>query len=95
MRGRKPYRRRRQRRSLSGFIDAMAALAKGDWLLLRYDVPGPELWHERLVVAVSQQQGWACVVTPDHDIFMEQVSNANRDLLGFRKLTGRGREGGI
>ena len=61
----------------------MAAVA-GSFLLVRYAVTGPELWHERMVLAVSTVAGWYCVLTPDLDIFMEQCSLDNGDLQGVR-----------
>lgn len=58
-------------------------LAPGSYLLVLYDVPGPEMWHERLVIGGD---GWYCVETPSGDIFMEQVSTSNEDLAGLRLL---------
>ena len=42
-------------------------------IFLRYDVPGPELWHERLVLAHARNEDHA-VATPDSDVCREQLS---------------------
>ena len=60
------------------------ALAVGNRVFVCYDVPGPDLYHERLVVGVCLcGQGWFIVVTPDLDRFAEQVSILNDDLRSF------------
>ena len=60
-------------------------------IFLRYDVPGPELWHERLVLAHARNEDYA-VATPDSDVYIEQLSLLNRDLRGMRA---RGPGGGL
>ena len=52
-------------------------------VLVRYDVAGPELWHERLVVAHIQNDDYV-VVTPDQDVHYEELSLFNDDLIGIR-----------
>ena len=50
-----------------------------------YDLPPPELWHERLVLAsCACGRGWHIVLTPDFDVFPEHVSLENDDISGFR-----------
>ncbi|CAE8609395.1 unnamed protein product, partial [Polarella glacialis] len=62
----------------------------GDFLLVRYDMPGPELWHERMVTGVSGHPGFYAIVTPDGDTYVEEVSQANADLDGFHLLLRQG-----
>jgi hypothetical protein len=61
------------------------ALAVDSKLFVLYDVGGPYLWHERSVLAACGcGEGWHIVLTPDYDIFPEQVSMQNDELAGFR-----------
>ena len=51
------------------------ALVPGMRVMLCYDLPGPELFHERLVLGVCLcGRGWVVVMTPDGDVFSEQVA---------------------
>lgn len=52
-------------------------------LLLQYDVAGPVLWHERLVLAHIQNEDYI-VATPDQDVHYEELSLLNADLRGIR-----------
>ncbi|CAE8636823.1 unnamed protein product [Polarella glacialis] len=68
------------------------ALASEDRVFVRYDVPGPVIWHERLVLGVATcGQGWVIVLTPDGDVFAEEMSTMNDDLHGFR-VVGAGQD---
>ena len=58
------------------------ALQPGSEVLLRYQDPTPE-WHARLLLFNIVGDEWV-VVTPTADMFVEQVSNANRDLQSWR-----------
>lgn len=61
------------------------ALAEGTRVFVAYDLPGPELYHERYVLAACQcGQGYHIVLTPDEDIYPEQISLQNADLASFR-----------
>lgn len=61
------------------------ALAEGTRVFLCYDLPPPALWHERHVLArCSRGQGWHIVYTPDGDVYPEQISLENDDIVGFR-----------
>lgn len=51
--------------------------------LLEYDVPGPVVVHERMVLDHIQNDEYV-VCTPDRDIFVEQLSVDNQDLRSFR-----------
>ena len=42
-------------------------------VLLLYDVGGPDLWHERLVLFHVVQEEYV-VATPDLDVFVEDLS---------------------
>ena len=52
-------------------------------MLLQYDVPGPILWHERLVLEHAYGEFYA-IVTPDKDVYVEELSVVNDDLRGLR-----------
>ena len=52
-------------------------------VLVCYDVPGPELWHERLVLEHVTAEEYI-VATPDRDVYCEQLSLLNDDLKGIR-----------
>ena len=53
--------------------------------LLLYDVPGPTLWHERFLLQHLDGEEFA-VLTPDGDVYIEQLSLQNEDLIGLRLL---------
>ena len=47
----------------------------GQYVLIRYDVPGPELWHERLITGTdANNAGWCAMLTPDQDHYAEEIS---------------------
>ena len=52
-------------------------------VLVQYDVPGPVLWHERLVMFHVDREEYI-VATPDSDVFVEDLSLLNDDLRGIR-----------
>ena len=56
----------------------------GDMVLLDYDEV-PRLWHMRFLVFHVQTTEYI-VVTPDFDIYVEDISLANPDLVGVRSL---------
>ena len=63
----------------------MMALPLGSRVFLLYDVPLPELYHERYVMAAcSCGRGWHVIMTPDHDVYAEQISLENPDISAFR-----------
>eukprot|EP00971_Amphidinium_carterae_P351888 6492322-Amphidinium_carterae.3 len=54
-------------------------------VLVQYDIAGPVLWHQRLVLAeVRTRRGHYFVLTPTGDLFEEQLSSMNPDLAGIR-----------
>ena len=55
----------------------------GRYALLEYDVPGPRVWHERWVVDHVNDENYA-IVTPDQDVYIEQLSILNDDLRTLR-----------
>ena len=57
--------------------------------LLEYNVPGPVVIHERLVLDHIADDDYI-VCTPDRDIFCEQLSVQNPDLRSFRLRTQQG-----
>lgn len=61
------------------------SLAPGTRVFLLYDVPPPELYHERYVMASCRcGHGWHVILTPDHDLYAEQISLENDDIQAFR-----------
>jgi hypothetical protein len=58
----------------------MSALAPGRVAYVNY---GQGEWHQRLVLGHVQGTNYV-VMTPDHDIFVEQLDASNPDLEGFR-----------
>lgn len=55
----------------------------GRYALLEYDVPGPRVWHERWVVDHVNEENYV-IVTPDQDVYVEQLSLLNGDLRTIR-----------
>ena len=52
-------------------------------VLVLYDVPGPDLWHERLVLQHIVNEDYV-IATPDSDVHYEELSLLNVDLKGIR-----------
>ena len=50
---------------------------------MQYDVPGPILWHERLVLLHVERDEYI-ICTPDADVYVEDLSIMNDDLRGIR-----------
>ena len=51
--------------------------------LLEYDVPGPVVIHERAILHHISQDEYV-VLTPDADVYVEEMSVSNGDLRSFR-----------
>ena len=62
--------------------DRLPGLAAGSEVLVRYDDPSGE-WHVRVLLAVVVDTTWI-VLTPDGDIFAEDISDGNCDLQAWR-----------
>ena len=58
-------------------------------VLVEYDVGGPRLWHERHVLEHIQGDNYV-VVTPDRDIFSEELGLLNPDIRHIRVRPGPG-----
>lgn len=58
-------------------------------VLVLYDVGGPDLWHERLVLYHIENEDYV-VATPDMDVHYEELSIVNPDLKGIRVKPVRG-----
>ena len=54
-----------------------------------YDVGGPPLWHERMVIEHVHFELYI-VATPDQDVYAEELSLLNPDLRGIRVRPGPG-----
>lgn len=52
-------------------------------VLVLYDVGGPDLWHERLVLQHLEREEYK-VATPGRDVYAEELSLLNPDLRGIR-----------
>ena len=60
-------------------------LEAGRRVLVCYDEPGVPVWHDRLALApVRTRGGTYLVMTPDADIYAEDLSHDNADLSGVR-----------
>ncbi len=62
----------------------------GSYPLVRYELPGPPIWHERLIIGTSRQPGWRAICTPDGDTYMEDYRPTNNDIAEFRATAGHG-----
>jgi hypothetical protein len=61
------------------------ALLAGERVFVYYDLPGPRIWHERLVLGpCACGQGWHIILTPDGDVYEEQFGPNNGDIFEFR-----------
>ncbi|CAK0840077.1 unnamed protein product [Prorocentrum cordatum] len=48
-------------------------ISPGDFILERYDIAGPEVWHERMVLIASPYRTDLTILTPDGDCYEEQL----------------------
>ena len=58
-------------------------------VLVECDVGGPRLWHERQVLEHIQGDNYV-VVTPDRDIYSEELGLLNQDIRHIRVRPGPG-----
>ena len=63
----------------------LGSLSPGDQVLLFYDDPAEQLWHVRILLALVEGDHWI-ILTPDGDIYSEQISSGNPDLLSWRPM---------
>ena len=67
------------------------ALAPGDVALLRYNIAGRPLYHERIILClVPGDAGNFGVLTPDLDVYLEEIRGNNDDLHSFHASDGIG-----
>ena len=72
------------------------ALPEGSRVFLAYDVPPPILYHERLILSSCPcGRGYHIVLTPDLEMFPEQISLENEDLINFRIAGAQGYPHGL
>ena len=69
-------------------VAALPVRAAGSEVLVRYDLPAPNEWHARLVLAKVGGDGhlvdFYIVMTPDMDIYAEDFGTANPDTAAVR-----------
>lgn len=57
------------------------ALQEGTRVYVEYDVPPPQLYHERYVLAACAcGQGYHIILTPDFETYAEQISLENDEI---------------
>lgn len=59
------------------------AQAPGNFVLVKYDIPGDPTWHSRLLLAHVTDGEWI-ILTPQGDIYAEDLSPDNLDIYGWR-----------
>ena len=63
----------------------------GRKVAVAYAVPGAILWHIRIILAVVRTRPHIFyIVTPDEDIYDEEIGPGNADLREFRFLPAAG-----
>ena len=63
----------------------MANAAPTDWAYVLYAVPGPPLWHQRLVLGkVALSASDYVIVTRDGDVYVENYGADNEDIAAVR-----------
>ena len=60
-------------------------LSPGDQVLVFYDDPTEQQWHARLLLSCITGDEWI-ILTPDGDIYGEQISSGNPDFLAWRPM---------
>ncbi|CAE7247208.1 unnamed protein product [Symbiodinium sp. CCMP2592] len=60
----------------------LGLLAPGSFVLVKYNVP-EDLWHARLLLAPVSGSSWV-ILTPQADLYIEDLGNANTDISGWR-----------
>eukprot|EP00971_Amphidinium_carterae_P187791 3727509-Amphidinium_carterae.1 len=67
-------------------------LEAGHCVLVRYALAGAdgELWHSRIVLSKIGKRPSHIVVTPDYELYEEELSLSNADLDGIRICGPRG-----
>ncbi len=71
----------------------MTALDEGSWVAVRYG--GHPLYHIRRIMKKTRFIGWFIILTPDHDIYPEELDLLNNDLDDVVLLTDGDDDGGI
>ena len=63
----------------------------GDVVLVKYDVEGPVVWHQRIILAVHPRSaGVYVILTPDGDIYEEGYNADNEDVAAVLATRGAG-----
>ncbi len=60
-------------------------LSPGDQVLVFYNDPTETKWHARILLALIHADDWI-ILTPDGDIYAEQISGGNPDLIAWRPM---------
>ena len=56
----------------------------GNVVVVRYDVVGGEVWHERIILCSGPTAGSYGVLTPDYDVYIEDYTAGNTDIHTVR-----------
>ena len=60
---------------------ALLGLDEGDFILIRYQVGGARIWHERLILAFQPAAPFGCgILTPDGHGYVEVIANGGADV---------------
>ena len=59
---------------------------KGKFILVHYDIPGDSTWHCRLLLSHVTGGEWV-ILTPDGDIYTEDISASGGDIDAWRPFT--------
>ncbi|CAK0856355.1 unnamed protein product, partial [Prorocentrum cordatum] len=63
---------------------ALLGLDEGDFILIRYQVGGARIWHERLILAFQPVAPFGCgILTPDGHGYVEVIANGGADVAEF------------
>lgn len=55
----------------------------GDAVLVRYNLPGPVVWHERVILFQTVNPGEYGALDPDLDSYAEDLSQASPNIAGI------------
>ena len=56
---------------------------KGKYIFVQYDIPGEDLWHQRLALSHVTGGEWV-ILTPDGDLYSEDLGSGSQDISAWR-----------